>query len=181
MAQKRSSISPIGIALRASSSYSYTVGNVWFPVTGGLFLGDNANEAAERSSPAISRIRRTSATPCAAAFATRSSPRFWIATGIQYEPVFRLNSTATHPRSSPSTVSRFSIGINFARGRIYPSFQVSASGGVVLHKSDRQSTRFQVDGQNLNNVLDVLDFGGLFSGNAIGPPRSVAARLTTTF
>jgi hypothetical protein len=41
--------------------------------------------------------------------------------------------------------------------------------------------RFQVDGQNLNNVLDVIDFGGLFSGNAIGPSRSVAVRLTTSF
>jgi hypothetical protein len=41
--------------------------------------------------------------------------------------------------------------------------------------------RVQIDGQNLNNVLNVIDFGGLFSGNAIGPPRSVAARLTTNF
>jgi hypothetical protein len=24
-----------------------------------------------------------------------------------------------------------------------------------------------VDGQNLNNVLDVIDFGGLFSGNTM--------------
>ena len=24
-------------------SYSYTVGNAWFPVTGGLFLGDDAS------------------------------------------------------------------------------------------------------------------------------------------
>jgi hypothetical protein len=41
--------------------------------------------------------------------------------------------------------------------------------------------RLQVDGTNLTNVLDVIDFGGLFSGNAIGPPRSVAARLVTAF
>jgi hypothetical protein len=41
--------------------------------------------------------------------------------------------------------------------------------------------RFQIDGQNLTNVLDVMDFGGLFSGNAIGPSRSVALRLTTNF
>jgi len=27
----------------------------------------------------------------------------------------------------------------------------------------------------------VLDFGGLFSGNAIGPPRSFFLRLTTNF
>jgi hypothetical protein len=39
----------------------------------------------------------------------------------------------------------------------------------------------QADGANLTNVLDVLDFGGLFSGNAIGPSRSVLLRLTTSF
>jgi hypothetical protein len=41
--------------------------------------------------------------------------------------------------------------------------------------------RFQIDGQNLTNILNVIDFGGLFSGNAIGPSRSVSMRLTTTF
>jgi len=41
--------------------------------------------------------------------------------------------------------------------------------------------RLQVDGQNLTNVLDVIDFGGLFSGNTIGPSRSFALRLTTYF
>jgi hypothetical protein len=41
--------------------------------------------------------------------------------------------------------------------------------------------RFQIDGTNLTNVVDVIDFGGLFSGNAIGPSRSVALRLTTNF
>ncbi len=29
--------------------------------------------------------------------------------------------------------------------------------------------------------LDVLDFGGLFSGNAIGPPHSAFLRVSTTF
>ena len=38
-----------------------------------------------------------------------------------------------------------------------------------------------VDGENLTNVLDVVDFGGLFSGNAIGPSRSYTARLATSF
>ena len=71
--------------------------------------------------------------------------------------------------------------INFARGRIYPSFQVNASAGADIYKSDRLKMRFQVDGQNLTNVLDVIDFGGLFSGNAIGPSRSFALRLTTSF
>jgi hypothetical protein len=41
--------------------------------------------------------------------------------------------------------------------------------------------RLQVDGQNLTNILDVIDLGGLFSGNAIGPSRSFALRLATNF
>jgi hypothetical protein len=71
--------------------------------------------------------------------------------------------------------------INFERSRIYPSFQVNASAGVDVYKSDRVNMRLQADGQNLNNVLNVIDFGGLFSGNAIGPPRSYSLRLATTF
>jgi hypothetical protein len=35
--------------------------------------------------------------------------------------------------------------------------------------------------RNLNNRLNVIDFGGLFSGNAIGPARSGFVRLTTSF
>jgi len=77
----------------------------------------------------------------------------------------------------PQVLSR----INFARGRIYPSLIVSASAGADVYRSDRMNVRFQVDGQNLTNVLDVIDFGGLFSGNAIGPARSFALRLTTNF
>jgi len=71
--------------------------------------------------------------------------------------------------------------INFNRGRIYPSFQVNASAGADLYKSERLKLSLQVDGENLTNVLDMIDFGGLFSGNAIGPSRSVNARMKIGF
>lgn len=71
--------------------------------------------------------------------------------------------------------------LNFDRGRILPAFQVNASAGADIYKSDRMKMRFQIDGQNLTNVLNVIDFGGLFSGNAIGPSRSFSLRLGTTF
>jgi hypothetical protein len=77
----------------------------------------------------------------------------------------------------PQVLSR----INFARGRIYPEFQASASAGAEVYKSDRIDMQLQADGENLNNVLDVIDFNGLFSGNAIGPPRSFELRLRTSF
>ena len=71
--------------------------------------------------------------------------------------------------------------IDFKRGRIYPALQANASAGLYLYQSDQIKTRLQADGQNLINVLNVIDFGGLFSGNAIGPSRSFSLRLATTF
>jgi len=50
-----------------------------------------------------------------------------------------------------------------------------------LYKGDRFSSTVQADLQNINNRLNVINFGGLFSGNAIAPPRSYSVRLQTTF
>ena len=156
-------------------SYSYTVGNAWFPVTGGLFLGDDAVIPAS----AISRIRRISATPFAAAFAIRPHAACGSRAAFNLTPAFRSISRGTYDQALAEYGQQVVNRINFARGRIDPSFQVNASAGADIYKSDRLNMRFQVDGQNLTNVLDVIDFGGLFSGNAIGPSRSFALRLTT--
>ena len=77
----------------------------------------------------------------------------------------------------PAVVDR----LNFARNRVLPVLAVSASLGADLYKSERIHLRLQADCDNLNNRLNVIDFGGLFSGNAIAPPRSVAARLGADF
>jgi len=58
---------------------------------------------------------------------------------------------------------------------------VDLSSGFDVYKKERRSLRLQADVENLNNRLNVLDFGGLFSGNAIGPPRSYFVRLAATF
>jgi hypothetical protein len=161
-------------------SYSYTVGNAWFPVTGGLFLGTDATSATtqllghfpdsqDQRNTVRGRVRY------------QVAPRFCIAGGIQYDTglPFEFNG-------EPATVlaeygQQVLDRINFARGRIYPSFMVNASAGADVYKSDRVNMQFQIDGENLTNVLDVIDFGGLFSGNAIGPSRSFGLRLTTNF
>jgi hypothetical protein len=53
--------------------------------------------------------------------------------------------------------------------------------GAKLIKREKYSVNFQADAQNLSNKLEVIDFGGLFSGNAIGPSRSFSLRLATDF
>src|SRR6201988_1416561 len=161
-------------------SYSYNVGNVWFPVTGGLFLGPDAlNEAMQLNGhfPNTQDQRNT----VRGRVRYQVKPRFWLAAGIQYDSglpfEFDGNPGTVLEQYGQQVLDR----INFNRGRIYPSFLVSASAGADIYKSERVNMRIQADGQNLTNVLNVMDFGGLFSGNAIGPSRSFALRLTTEF
>jgi hypothetical protein len=41
--------------------------------------------------------------------------------------------------------------------------------------------RLQADAANLADRLNVIDFAGLFSGNAVAPPRSFGIRLEASF
>ncbi|HTX15281.1 MAG TPA: TonB-dependent receptor [Candidatus Baltobacteraceae bacterium] len=166
-------------------SYSYEVGNAWFPVTGGLFLGDDAVIPTSGHFPDSQDQRNT----VRGRIRYQIAPRLWIAGGIQYDTGlpfdFQCDPSLTLQQCIANEVQTYGQQvidrINFNRGRIYPSFQVNASVGADLYKSERFNVRFQVDGENLTNVVDVIDFGGLFSGNAIGPSRSFALRLSTTF
>jgi hypothetical protein len=166
-------------------SYSYEVGNAWFPVTGGLFLGDDAIIPTSGHFPDSQDQRNT----VRGRLLYQATKRVWIAGGIQYDTGlpfdFQCDPSLTLAQCIQGEAQIYGQQvvdhINFARGRISPSFQVNASAGADLYKSERMNIRFQVDGENLTNVVDVIDFGGLFSGNAIGPSRSFALRLTTSF
>lgn len=162
------------------ASYSYMVGNAWNPVSGGLFIGADAQAALAQLTghfPDSQDQRNTLFTR----WTYQIKPRFWVAGGAQYGSGLPFDFQGTEQEAlaeyGPQVISR----INFARGRIYPSTLLSASAGADVYQSDRMKVRFQVDGENLTNVLDVIDFGGLFSGNAIGPARSFNMRLTTSF
>ena len=170
-------------------SYSYMVGNAWYPVTGGLFLGDDSQGIPANGHFPDSQDQRNTVR---ARVRYQVHPRFWVAGGIQYDtglpfefqcdPSLTLQQCIYGPEGPAETYGQAVVNrINFPRGRIYPAFQVNASAGADVYKSERMNVRFQIDGQNLTDVLNVIDFGGLFSGNAIGPSRSVALRLTTTF
>jgi len=166
-------------------SYSWEVGNAWFPVTGGLFLGEAAILPSSGHLPDSQDQRNT----IRGRLRYQVAPRLWIAGGLQYDTGLPFDFQCPEGESlaeceagqvaiyGPQVINR----VNFARGRIYPTFQINASVGAELYKSDRLNMQFQLDGQNLTNVVDVIDFGGLFSGNAIGPSRSFLLRLTANF
>ena len=161
-------------------SYSYMVGNVWFPVTGGLFLGQEVADAQDQLSghfPASQDQRNTLFTR----WMYQVKPRFWVGGGVQYGSglpfEFEGDYATALAQYGPNVLSR----VDFPRGRVLPSLLLSASAGVDLHKKEKVDIKLQIDGQNLTNVLNLIDFAGLFSGNAIGPGRSASLRLTTTF
>lgn len=166
-------------------SYSYQLGNAWNPVTGGLFLGADAHIPTTGFFPVTQDQRNT----LRGRLHYQVAARFWVAGGVQFDSglpfEYQCDPSLTLHQCIAGEVQTYGQQVvnrvNFARGRIYPSFLLNASAGADLHKSDRLTIRFQVDGQNLTDLVDVIDFGGLFSGNAIGPSRSVMMRLTTSF
>jgi TonB-dependent receptor-like protein len=166
-------------------SYSWTVGNAWFPVTGGLFLGDDAVIPTTGHLPDSQDQRNT----VRGRVRYQITPRLWIAGGIQYDTGLPFDFQCPDGETLPQCEAGVALiygqqvvdRLNFARDRILPAFQVNVSAGADIYKSEKLNMRIQADGQNLNNVLNVIDFGGLFSGNAIGPSRSFALRLMTNF
>jgi hypothetical protein len=161
-------------------SYSYIVGNVWFPVTGGLFLGSDADDALSQLSghfPDSQDQRNTGRMR----FEYRLMPRIRVAGGLATGSGLPFEFEGTQQDAlaqyGPEVVSR----LNFDRGRVDPSLSANASLMVDMYEGTKMNMRFQADGNNLNNRLNVIDFGGLFSGNAIGPARSYFLRLNTSF
>lgn len=161
-------------------SYSYMVGNAWFPVTGGLFLADDATAALSQLSghfPDSQDQRNTLATRVQ----YKLGKHAWLASGAEYGSGLPFDYGGTEANAladyGPAVVNR----LNFARGRIRPLLALNASLAVNLPAFERVNTTLHLDGNNLNNRLNVLDFGGLFSGNAIGVGRSLLVRWEARF
>jgi hypothetical protein len=105
----------------------------------------------------------------------------WLAGGFSYGSGLPF----TYGGSEADALTQYGTAvvsrINFDRGRIRPLLTINSALGADLYKNEKINVSFQADGDNLNNRLNVLDFGGLFSGNAIAPGRSFSLRLTTRF
>ena len=161
-------------------SYSYMVGAAYFPVTGGLFLGQSATDALTKLGGRfwVSQDQRNTVR---ARLQYRFSPRFWGALGGEYGSGLPVDFDGTFEQAlaqyGPDVLRR----VNFERYRVRPSLSIDVSAGADLWQKDAWAIRLQVDAQNLNNRLNLINFAGLFSGNAIAPPRSMFARLGINF
>jgi hypothetical protein len=159
------------------ASYSYIVGNAWFPVTGGLFLGDDAINPTTGHFPDSQDQRNT----VRSRVRYQIMPRLWVALGADYNTGLPFQPDLTAQQYATEYGQVVVNHLNFYLGRINPYFTQNASMGVDLYQHEKRSVRFQADVANLSNTLEVIDFGGLFSGNAIGPARQYTLRLVTSF
>ena len=161
-------------------SYSYMVGSAYFPVTGGLFLGQSATNALTQLSGRfwVSQDQRNTVRT---RFRYQFLPRLWGALGGEYGSGLPVDFDGTYEQAlaqyGPQVIDR----VNFERNRVKPWFSLDASVGADIWKKDNLAMRMQFDVQNLNNGLNLINFAGLFSGNSIAPPRSYAVRLKTDF
>ena len=161
-------------------SYSYIVGNAWFPVTGGLFIGDDAVSATTQLTghfPDSQDQRNT----VRARIRYQLTSRVWLAAGSEYGSGLPFEFTGTYDQALAEYGQQVINRVNFADGRVRSNLSFDLTAGAELYKKETRSLRLQADAENLNNRLNVIDFGGLFSGNAIGPPRSYFLRLAATF
>jgi hypothetical protein len=71
--------------------------------------------------------------------------------------------------------------VDFARGRVRPSYSLDASSGIDLYRKENKVLTLEVQISNLTNHLNVINFDSLFSGTAIDPPRSFEMRLKAGF
>jgi hypothetical protein len=159
-------------------SYSNMLGIGYFPVTGGLFLGSNASGVLNANSFPITQDQRNTVR---SRFRYEIAPRVWLAVGDAYGSGLPVEFDGSYQDALVQYGPRIVNQVNFDRGRLRPNFTLNASLGVIVWKKEKQSLRLQADVQNLTDRLNVIDFAGLFSGTALGLPRSGAIRLQAEF
>jgi hypothetical protein len=108
-------------------------------------------------------------------------PRLWIALGADYNTGLPFQPDLTPQQYATEYGQVVVNNLNFNRDRISPYFTQNVSVGADLYQHEKRSLRLQADVANLSNTLEVIDFGGLFSGNALGPSRQYTFRLVTSF
>lgn len=159
-------------------SYANQIGTGQGPITGGLFLGSDANGLRDTSRFPVSQDQRNTAR---ARVRFQAVHRLWFAFGGQYGSGLPAETTADPgfllAQFGPKILSR----VNLDRGRVRPNFSLDLAAGAELYKSEQRSAALQIQATNLTDRLNLINFASVFSGTAIAPQRSISARLKLAF
>jgi Carboxypeptidase regulatory-like domain len=163
-------------------SYANQEGVGQGPITGGLFIGAQALASVPDNSQFwISQDQRNTAH---GQLRFQAAKWLWLATDTAYGsglPV-ELDTGDTNyndllAQYGPAILSQ----VDFPRGRARPSYSLDASAGLDLYSKENKAVTIEIEGSNLTNHVNVINFASLFSGTAIGVPRSFAVALKMTY
>jgi hypothetical protein len=160
-------------------SYANMTGVGSLPITGGLLLGGEAAESSRSTETfAVSQDQRHS---IRGRISAQVTPKSWVAFAATYGSGLPVEFSGDPDQALAQYSPRIVSHVDFANERVRPNLSFDASTGVDLIKVKSRSLRLQADVVNLLNRLNVINFAGLFSGTALGPPRSFALRLQADF
>ena len=116
-------------------SYSYMVGSAYFPVTGGLFLGQSATNALTQLAGRfwVSQDQRNTVRT---RFRYQFLPRLWGAIGVEYGSGLPVDFDGTYEEALAEYGQQVIDRVNFYRDRVRPSLSVDASVGADIWKKD---------------------------------------------
>lgn len=166
-------------ALSGFISYAHMRGLGDLPITGGLFLGEEATTLlpSEDRFPVSQDQRHT----VRGRVSYQLAPAAWVALAASYGSGLPFEFAGNRAQALGEFGQRIVDRVEFETGRVRSSLSVDASAGLVLVKTPRHGLRLQADVLNLTNQFNVINFAGLFSGTALASPRSVAVRLRADF
>lgn len=163
-------------------SYANQEGVGQGPITGGLFIGAEAvGGVPDNSRFWVSQDQRNTASGHLRFQANR---RLWFAGDASYGsglPVELDTGDVDYSFLLAQYGAQILNQVDFARGRVRPSYSIDASGGLDLYRKEGKTVSLEVEGSNLTNHLNLINFASLFSGTAVSVPRSFGARLRVNF
>ncbi|HJZ75833.1 MAG TPA: TonB-dependent receptor [Vicinamibacterales bacterium] len=161
------------------ASYSYLRGTGFLPITGGLLLGDDAASAltATNAFPITQDQRHT----MRGRVAYQLSDRAWVAMAVSYGSGLPVEFVGDPAQALAQYGPRIVGQVDFDEERVRPSASIDAAFSAIVFKTERTIARAQVNVVNLTDRLNVINFASLFSGTALGPPRSFGVRWQFEF
>ena len=162
----------------ASMSYAWMRGLGTLPITGGLFLGEEAVALSSRDTFPISQDQRHTVR---GQMNYQATPALWLGgamaygSGLPFE--FEGDRDAALEQYGPRTIDR----VNFESGRVRPYLSLDLSAGMTLRRAQRGAVQLQAGVANVTNRFGVINFAGLFSGTALAPPRSLTVQLRVDY
>src|SRR5216684_793280 len=161
-------------------SYANQSGIGQGPITGGLFLGsDAANALTNTSRFAVTQDQRNS---LRARVRFQAPRRIWLAMGAQYGSGLPADIGGAKVSDLLTAFGQQILDhVDLARGRVRPNFSLDVAAGAEIYHKESRSAALQIQAANLADRLNVINFASLFSGIALGEPRSVSASLRLTF